>query len=93
MFIFWFSLHVWVIAVPIFYSPFNHKRFKSFMVGNSFADKDCPRGIEWNNSNQSGKTREMPPSGFGALSRRTGRKVSRPSNTIIQIAYDLHTIH
>jgi hypothetical protein len=33
--------------------------------------------IEWNKSNQSGARREMPSSGFGALSRRTGKKVSR----------------
>lgn len=29
---------------------------------------------EWNNANQSNQRRPMPPSGFGALSRRTGLK-------------------
>ncbi|WPG99435.1 Hypothetical protein R9X50_00224900 [Acrodontium crateriforme] len=29
---------------------------------------------EWNNRNQSGEKRSMPPSGFGGLSRRGGRK-------------------
>lgn len=31
-------------------------------------------GTEWNNMNSSKQSRPMPPSGFGALSRRSGRK-------------------